>query len=94
MMERERKPLESAWKVRLKQERDNQFFRVMPIDVKRYVLTNLALKNAPLSVEGKKKVTIWRDQSRDVIVKDPELRNCLASYIDYRKAQMKGGEKK
>ena len=84
-MERIRPPMESAWKTRLKRERDREEYLGLSSTVRRYVLDNKALRNLNLSPEGREKVTARRDGIRTQIEKSPELRDELASYINRRK---------
>lgn len=84
-MERIRPPMESAWKNKLKKERDREEYFGLSSTVRTYILDNNALRNLNLSPEGKEKVRLRRDATRGEIEKSPELRVELASYLKRRK---------
>lgn len=77
--------MESAWKNKLKKERDRQNYQSLSPTVRRYLLSNNALTTLDLSPDARKRVLNWRDKARDELVENPELREELAGHIQRRK---------
>lgn len=85
MIERARPVMESAWKTRLKRERDVDAYKSLPLVVKRYLLTSAALSRVELSPRSKARVIDLQTMARKEIEKSPELIAELAGYIERRK---------